>query len=240
MRKKILGMLAVCSLTASAQVTIKPQLSAGLLRTYHLKGYNTTVNQNATDSLTYSADQSFKVESVDADSAVVSMGYAHIQTSQGNALPDLELLTQHSLVFSVNRNGTPRHLLNAKELIDAYKVKDSDEDNDEYLNYLFSDDYLVSNLSTNSVLELFGKTIENGRTMQKVGDEEVEVSYRLSTDGHTVEAESEPDPQTVVKKHFVFGNDGWPVTYRLSTTINMGEDMGKTTLETDAVLTDAQ
>ena len=229
-------MLTVCSLTASAQVTIKPQLSAGLSRTYHLKGYNTTVNQNATDSFTYSADQSFKVESVDADSAVVSMGYAHIQTSQGNALPDLELLTQHSLVFSVNRDGTPRHLLNAKELIDAYKAKNSDE----YLNYLFSDDYLVSNLSANSVLELFVKTIENGRTMQKVGDEEVEVSYRLSTDGHTVEAESEPNPQTVVKKHFVFGNDGWPVTYSLSTTINMGEDMGKTTLETDAVLTDAQ
>lgn len=236
MKKKILGMLTVCSLTASAQVTIKPQLSAGLSRTYHLKGYNTTVNQNATDSFTYSADQSFKVESVDADSAVVSMGYAHIQTSQGNALPDLELLTQHSLVFSVNRDGTPRHLLNAKELIDAYKAKNSDE----YLNYLFSDDYLVSNLSANSVLELFVKTIENGRTMQKVGDEEVEVSYRLSTDGHTVEAESEPNPQTVVKKHFVFGNDGWPVTYSLSTTINMGEDMGKTTLETDAVLTDAQ
>ena len=76
--------------------------------------------------------------------------------------------------------------------------------------------------------------------MQKVGDEEVEVSYRLSADGHTVEAESEPNPQTVVKKHFVFGNDGWPVTYRLSTTINMGKDMGKITLETDAVLTDAQ
>ncbi|MFW5535700.1 MAG: hypothetical protein ACOCOU_09065, partial [Prevotella sp.] len=138
MRKKILGMLAVCSLTASAQVTIKPQLSAGLSRTYHLKGYNTTVNQNATDSFTYSADQSFKVESVDADSAVVSMGYAHIQTSQGHALPDLELLTQQSLVFSDNPNGTPRQLLNAKEIIDAYKVKDSDEDNDEYLNYLFS------------------------------------------------------------------------------------------------------
>lgn len=147
MKKKVLGILAVCSLTASAQVTIKPQLSAGLSRTYHLKGYNTAVNQNATDSFTYSAD---------------------------------------------------------------------------------------------SVLELFGKTIENGRTMQKVGDEEVEVSYRLSTDGHTVEAESEPDPQTVVKKHFVFGNDGWPVNYSLSTTINMGEDMGKITLETDAVLTDAQ
>ena len=98
----------------------------------------------------------------------------------------------------------------------------------------------MSNLSANSVLELFGKTIENGRTMQKEGDEEVEVSYWLSTDGHTVEAESEPDPQTVVKKHFVFGNDGWPVTYSLSTTINMGEDMGKTTLGTDAVLTDAQ
>ena len=46
--------------------------------------------------------------------------------------------------------------------------------------------------------------------------------------------------EQVVKKHFVFGNDGWPVTYSLSTTINMGEDMGKTTLETDAVLTDAQ
>ena len=236
----ILGMLAVCSLTASAQVTIKPQLTTGLSKTYHLKGYNTAVNQNGTDSFTYSADQTFSVKVACADSAVISMGYAHIQTSQGNSMPDMELLTQHSLVFSVNPDGTPRHLLNAKELIDAYKVKNSDTDDDEYLNYLFSDDYLVSNLSANSILELFGKTIENGRTIQKEGDEEVEVSYRLSTDGHTVEAESEPDPQTVVKKHLVFGNDGWPVTYSLSTTINMGEEMGKSTLGTDAVLTDAQ
>lgn len=236
----ILGMLAVCSLTASAQVTIKPQLTTGLSKTYHLKGYNTAVNQNGTDSFTYSADQTFSVKTACADSAVISMGYAHIQTSQGNSMPDMELLTQHSLVFSVNPDGTPRHLLNAKELIDAYKVKNSDTDDEEYLNYLFSDDYLVSNLSANSILELFGKTIENGRTIQKEGDEEVEVSYRLSTDGHTVEAESEPDPRTVVKKHFVFGNDGWPVTYSLSTTINMGEEMGKSTLGTDAVLTDAQ
>lgn len=236
----ILGMLAVCSLTASAQVTIKPQLTTGLSKTYHLKGYNTAVNQNGTDSFTYSADQTFSVKAACADSAVISMGYAHIQTSQGNSMPDMELLTKHSLVFSVNPDGTPRHLLNAKELIDSYKVKNSDTDDEEYLNYLFSDDYLVSNLSANSILELFGKTIENGRTIQKEGDEEVEVSYRLSTDGHTVEAESEPDPQTVVKKHFVFGNDGWPVTYSLSTTINMGEEMGKSTLGTDAVLTDAQ
>lgn len=236
----ILGMLAVCSLTDSAQVTIKPQLTTGLSKTYHLKGYNTAVNQNGTDSFTYSADQTFSVKAACADSAVISMGYAHIQTSQGNSMPDMELLTKHSLVFSVNPDGTPRHLLNAKELIDAYKVKNSDTDDEEYLNYLFSDDYLVSNLSANSILELFGKTIENGRTIQKEGDEEVEVSYRLSTDGHTVEAESEPDPQTVVKKHFVFGNDGWPVTYSLSTTINMGEEMGKSTLGTDAVLTDAQ
>ena len=236
----ILGMLAVCSLTASAQVTIKPQLTTGLSKTYHLKGYNTAVNQNGTDSFTYSADQTFNVKAACADSAVISIGYAHIQTSQGNSMPDMELLTQHSLVFSVNPDGTPRHLLNAKELIDAYKVKNSDTDDEEYLNYLFSDDYLVSNLSANSILELFGKTIENGRTIQKEGDEEVEVGYRLSTDGHTVEAESEPDPQTVVKKHFVFGNDGWPVTYSLSTTINMGEEMGESTLGTDAVLTDAQ
>lgn len=239
MRKMIIGLLAACALSASAQVTIKPQITAGLEKTYHLAGFNKSVNQNGTDSLAYSVDQTFKVNTASPDSAVISMSYTNIKTSQGNTMPDMELLVHHPLLFSVNPDGTPRHLLNAKELIDAYKVDNSEID-DDYLNFLFSDNYLISNLSANSIIELFGKTLQNGKTTVKQDDDVVEVDYQLSADGKTIDADSKPSPSTEIRKHFVFGNDGWPTAYSLTTTIDMGEEMGKSVVGTKATLLEEQ
>lgn len=117
---------------------------------------------------------------------------------------------------------------------------DNSEIDDDYLNFLFSDNYLISNLSANSIIELFGKTLQNGKTTVKQDDDVVEVDYQLSADGKTIDADSKPSPSTEIRKHFVFGNDGWPTAYSLTTTIDMGEEMGKSVVGTKATLLEEQ
>lgn len=230
----MIALLLTVSLSAAAQVRIAPQLTDSAKHTYRIEGSNAST---ISEKMTYSLEQTYVVTSSTPDSAIIELSYANIQSgamdSEGN--PSGIFLGQ-SVRFSVNPNGTFRHLLNAKELRANYP-SDGEDSDDEYLNYLFSDDYMASNL-VNSPIGIFGKTITNGmKEKDSTSDNDLMMVYQLSADNRTVDIKSEPNDENItVTKQYVFGQDGWPTSFTYISETDMGEEMGKSTNSIKATL----
>ena len=220
-----MALLLAVATTAAAQVRITPQLKEGLKKTYHYESFVATDDSQQVSS---NFDQTYEVLASNADSAVVSLTYSNFQQSNtGQATNIGGLFMGLQVRFSVNLDGSVRHLLNGKEMREKYPA-DSDDSDSDYLDYLFSDNYLVSNM-VNSPIGLFGKTITDG--MQEQGDDsDMTYHYQLSADGHTVDihsASADDAGSLSIAKQFVFGQDWWPTVFSFSIETDLGREMGK-------------
>lgn len=220
-----MALLLAVATTAAAQVRITPQLKEGLKKTYHYESFVATDDSQQVSS---NFDQTYEVLASNADSAVVSLTYSNFQQPNTGQAPTIGGLFMGLQVrFSVNLDGSARHLLNGKEMREIYPA-DSDDSDSDYLDYLFSDNYLVSNM-VNSPIGLFGKTITDG--MQEQGDDsDMTYHYQLSADGHTVDihsASSDDAGSLNIAKQFVFGQDWWPTVFSFSIETDLGREMGK-------------
>ncbi len=222
-----MALLLAVATTAAAQVRITPQLRDGLKKTYHYESFVATDDSQQVNS---NFDQTFEVLASNADSAVVSLTYSNFQQSDTDQAPSIGgLFMGQQVRFSVNPDGTVRHFLNGKELRDKY-LADSEDSDSDYLDYLFSDNYLVSNM-VNSPIGLFGKTITDGmQEHDDSGDSDMTFHYQLSADGHTVDIHStfaDDAGSLSIAKQFVFGQDWWPTVFSFSIETDLGKEMGK-------------
>ena len=147
--------------TGMAQTTFTPTLRQGMVKNYELVSDLTTSSDRQNAKAAIKVDSRMEVGQVTADSVVMSYTYTSCDITGSTAMQKMaesyRVMLNKPIRFSVNPDGSFRHLLNASEIMlglsDEAKQIAADFANDEGFK---------SVLDQTLVTILFGKTLKAG------------------------------------------------------------------------------
>ena len=188
MRIKLLLLGLAASATMMAQTTYKPQLTKGLVKNYNQDITLKVISQGQDYDATIHVEDRYEVTYASRDSAIIDYTVSKLDTQGPKeaieaADGDFGLLLNKTLKASYNPDGTFRHILNAKELIDG-TMGNAKQITEE----LFTDNNYAVKLQSSLMWMLMGKTITTGMTENfEVEHLNRKRTFTVSPDGRQVD-----------------------------------------------------